>query len=243
MKRMLRPLIACALLAVAVSAPLAATGASGADARAELERARAGVVTTARDYRESLVRLLPFREDAVRRATLALATRRRLLESGAVARRDVDAAESALDAANAALVATHQEIADADRLLAEALVLERLRPPPTGQTTVTTALISYHGAAPWSLARVDTVQRFFADRFGRALPISALGQTPVHDRLGFDHRNALDVAVHPDSVEGRALIAWLRAHGLSFLAFRGAVTGEATGAHVHIGEPSPRRAG
>jgi hypothetical protein len=39
------------------------------------------------------------------------------------------------------------------------------------------------------------------------------------------------------------LIAWLEREGVSFLAFRGAVRGEATGAHVHVGEPSPRRAG
>jgi len=65
----------------------------------------------------------------------------------------------------------------------------------------------------------------------------------VHDQLGFDHRNALDVAVHPDSPEGKALMAWLRSEGVSFLAFRGPVSGEATGAHVHVGEPSPRRAG
>jgi hypothetical protein len=57
-----------------------------------------------------------------------------------------------------------------------------------------------------------------------------------------DHRNALDVAVHPDSSEGQALMTWLRTHGLSYLAFRAAVSGESTGAHVHIGEPSPRRA-
>jgi hypothetical protein len=43
--------------------------------------------------------------------------------------------------------------------------------------------------------------------------------------------------------EGRALIAWLQRQGVSFLAFRGPVRGTATGAHVHIGEPSPRRAG
>src|SRR5437764_663178 len=72
--------------------------------------------------------------------------------------------------------------------------------------------------------------------------VSAARQTPAHDRLGLDHRNAMDVAVHPDSPEGQALMTWLRAQGVSFLAFRGAITGEATGAHVHIGEPSPRRA-
>ena len=75
---------------------------------------------------------------------------------------------------------------------------------------------------------------------GRPLPVSAFGQTPAHDDLGFDHRNALDVAVHPDSPEGQALMTWLRGEGISFLAFRNAVAGEATGAHVHVGEPSSR---
>jgi len=31
-------------------------------------------------------------------------------------------------------------------------------------------------------------------RFGRSLLVSAFGQTALHDRKGFDHRNALDVA-------------------------------------------------
>jgi hypothetical protein len=70
--------------------------------------------------------------------------------------------------------------------------------------------------------------------------VSALGQTAVHNRLGFDHRNAADVAVHPDSPEGRALLDHLRALGVPFLAFRGAVAGASTGAHVHVGAPSPR---
>ena len=34
---------------------------------------------------------------------------------------------------------------------------------------------------------------------------------------------------------------WLRAQGVSFLAFRAARAGVATGAHLHVGEPSPRR--
>src|SRR6266436_174800 len=75
-----------------------------------------------------------------------------------------------------------------------------------------------------------------------ALPISAYGQTPIHDKLGFDHRNAVDVAVHPDTAEGRSVMDWLRRAGLSFIAFRGAVAGAATGAHIHVGEPSQRLA-
>ena len=82
----------------------------------------------------------------------------------------------------------------------------------------------------------------FSERFGHPLPVSAFGQTPVHDELGFNHRNALDVAVHPDTPEGQALMTWLRGERISFVAFRQAVTGKATGAHVHVGEPSSRLA-
>jgi hypothetical protein len=115
------------------------------------------------------------------------------------------------------------------------------RPAP-GETQERPALIRYAGSGSrWSLAAVPALGRFFAGRFGRPLPISALGQTTAHDRLGFDHHNAVDVAVHPDSAEGRALMTHLRAHGIPFLAFRAARTGIATGAHVHVGEPSARR--
>jgi hypothetical protein len=243
MSRMKRPRLALTFALLALMAPLAARGGPPGDAGRDLERARADVVTASREYRASLDRVLPFREDAVRRADAALETRRRLLESGGVARRDVTTAEAAVKAAQAALDDTRREIAEAERLVAEAVAAESLPPLPTGQTVATAGLIQHHGPGPWSLAHVDSLQRFFTRRFGRTLPISAFGQTAVHDRLGFDHRNALDVAVHPDSAEGRALIAWLRSEGVSFLAFRGPVSGEATGAHVHVGEPSPRRAG
>jgi len=196
----------------------------------------------AREYRVSLGNLLPFREAAVARARETLATRQQLAEQGLVARREIEVAEQALATAQAALAATQAEIGEAERMVAEAeaaAILASLPPARPGVLTVTPTLLRFHGPRPWSL---PSLERFFTERFHRALPVSALGQTAVHDRLGFDHRNALDVAVHPDSAEGQALMAWLRTQGVSFLAFRGPVAGEATGAHVHIGEPSPRRA-
>ena len=92
----------------------------------------------------------------------------------------------------------------------------------------------------WSIANAGLVQSFFANRFGRTLPISAYGQTELHNRLGFDHRNSVDVAVNPDSSEGQAIIGYLRQQGIPFLAFRGAIPGVATGPHIHIGLPSHR---
>jgi hypothetical protein len=209
-------------------------------------RAASDAATAAREYRESLATVLPFREDAVLRARTTLDKRRQLAAEGLVARRDAVAAEDALATAEAALVSTQAEIAQADRMLAEAeaaAVLASMPPPALGAVDVTPTLVRFRGPREWSLTQlVGQIGTFFAERFRRALPVSALGQTPAHDRLGFDHRNALDVAVHPDSPEGQALIAWLRARGVSFLAFRGRVAGEATGAHVHVGDPSPRRA-
>jgi hypothetical protein len=129
-------------------------------------------------------------------------------------------------------------------MLVEAQALGRLAalPPPAfpENERAIPEVAEYRGAGPWSLGQVESLEQFFVGRFGRPLPVSALGQTPTHDRLGFDHRNAVDVAVHPDSVEGRALLAHLRGRGIPFLAFRGPRAGVSTGAHVHVGSASPR---
>jgi hypothetical protein len=92
----------------------------------------------------------------------------------------------------------------------------------------------------WSLGGLGDVQSFFFSSFGRSLPTSAVGQSGTHNRFNYDHRNAVDVALHPDSAEGRALIGYLQSRGIPFLAFRGAIAGVATGAHIHIGSPSHR---
>jgi hypothetical protein len=41
-------------------------------------------------------------------------------------------------------------------------------------------------------------------------------------------------------VEGRELMSYLRKTGIPFIAFRGRVPSMSTGAHIHIGRPSPR---
>ena len=98
-------------------------------------------------------------------------------------------------------------------------------------------------SAPWSIKEAPNIKKYFFQTFGHNLPVSALGQTPTHDRLRFDHRDAMDVALHPDSVEGRALISQLRRSGVPYIAFRSATIGASTGAHIHIGRPSRRMAG
>ncbi|MGZ8464742.1 MAG: hypothetical protein ACXWXT_04305, partial [Candidatus Binatia bacterium] len=72
--------------------------------------------------------------------------------------------------------------------------------------------------------------------------ITALGQSDTHNRLRFDHRDSMDIGLHPDSGEGRALAGFLRKSGIPFVAFRSAIPGAATGPHIHIGRPSGRLA-
>ncbi len=97
-----------------------------------------------------------------------------------------------------------------------------------------------HGGGRWKLSDANLVKDFFMEKFNRPLPLSAFGQSDLHTRWGWDHRNGMDVGLHPDSSEGRALIAFLREKSIPFLAFRSAIPGVATGPHIHVGNPSPR---
>jgi hypothetical protein len=231
---------------VTALALLVAQAASGAD---PLAASRSELIGAIKSYRAALERLMEFHLAAVTRAAAEVDKRRDLLARGIVSRLEFEQSERALEAAEAKATGTRREIVVADQSLAEALIEPPpIRPaPPTRRPLPeperyegTSLFVHYRGPARWSLAEAPKVQDFFARRFGRPLPVSAFGQTPVHDRLGFDHRDAIDVAVTPDSLEGSALMGFLRGAGISFMAFRGAVPGEATGAHVHIGAPSRR---
>ena len=202
------------------------------------------VVAAIEAYRATLEELLPMRERDLARAIRLREQRREFLERSVVSRREFVETETAVATAERMLDDTRLALGAAADAMAEASTaraLVDLRPLGPGVYEQDAALIRYNGAAVWSL-KPDTakLRQFFASRFGRPLPVSALGQTPLHDRIGFDHRDALDVAVHPDSAEGRALIDHLRAAGIPFIASRNAVPGSATGAHIHVGQPSPR---
>lgn len=95
-------------------------------------------------------------------------------------------------------------------------------------------------AARWRITDADRIQKFYLSKFNRPLPLSALGQSELHTRWGLDHRNGMDVGLHPDSVEGRTLINFLRDQEIPFLVFRGPVPRVATGPHIHIGNASSR---
>lgn len=96
----------------------------------------------------------------------------------------------------------------------------------------------YAGSGMFTVAERAAVQSAFEARFRKALPVSADGETAVHRAFGFDHRGRVDVALTPDSTEGLWLRDYLTMHRIPFFAFRSAMAGQATGAHIHIGPPS-----
>ena len=224
----------------AVSAPRMTT----AQPVNKLEKAASDVIAATLNYRAALERVLAvYERDLARRAELA-ELRQDLFEREVLSRREYEDSQRAQAEAQKSVDETKAALVEADRMLTEARMAEalaRLVPLPRGSYEETAGLARFNGVAPWSLvADTPRLRRFFQERFGRILPVSAYGQTALHDRMGFDHRNALDLAVHPDSPEGRGLMAHLRVLGIPFIAAWGAIPGSASGAHIHVGQPSPR---
>jgi hypothetical protein len=196
------------------------------------------------EYRATLQRLLPLQERELAATIKRREERRHLLASDIISRKEFEESEAAVERVKEKVEETRRAMVEADRALAEATTaraLAGLPPLRPGGFEQRAGLIRFNGIAAWSL-KTDTpkLQQFFLTRFGRPLPISSYGQTPLHDRMGLDHRDALDVAVHPDSPEGRALMEHLRAAGIPFIAAWTAVPGATSGAHIHVGQPSPR---
>jgi hypothetical protein len=209
----------------------------------QLEKLAADTARALEKYRATLEPVLEIYERELARQTELAQLSQELFERGALSAEELQQSRRALAAAQKDVRDTRRDRAEADRMLTEARIAEvvRLRPLKPGGYEETPGLVRFNGPASWSLSG-DTpkLQRFFAEQFGRALPISAFGQTALHDRMGFDHRHALDVAVHPDGPEGRALMAYLRASGIPFIAAWGAIPGSSSGAHIHVGQASPR---
>lgn len=169
--------------------------------------------------------------------------RRKLFQEGQISKDEVVESERLFVAAVQRLHALRESVNESDIAITEAVLGEKVaRMPvlPVNGYSETAELARFNGGFKWSLKEAPRIEKYFSQTFGRSLPIGAKGQSQTHDRFGFDHRDAMDVALHPDSAEGKALISQLRKSGIPFIAFRGAVPGVSTGPHIHIGKPSGR---
>jgi hypothetical protein len=202
------------------------------------------LIQSTQDYKASIEKLIGFHQQDIEKQTEKLKKRQELYKAGIIARRELEEVEAELNNTRNKLTNLEKELAEADNLLVEAEAAKdlALNPPLPNAPSyrVSAGIIRYSGFTQWSLQDSPVVQKFFQNRFGKGLPITAYGQSPTHDRLGFDHRNCMDVGVNPESEEGQALISFLRSSGIPFQAFDRAIAGSSTGPHIHIGKPSAR---
>jgi vacuolar-type H+-ATPase subunit I/STV1 len=213
---------------------------------------RTSLIDASHEYKSSAQQLAQLQEDEIKKASEKLEQLRQLVADGLVARIELDQGEQALDAIKAKLAATKTQISNSEQLIAQ-IEAERRAKSETPSLAARSAsqkpvsyaaptILRYRGSTSWSIVNLSGIEAFFFERFGHFLPTSAVGQSATHDRLGLDHRNAVDVALHPDSIEGKALVNYLQSQGIPFLAFRGPIPGVATGPHIHIGNASHRLA-
>jgi hypothetical protein len=204
-----------------------------------------------REYKADLEKLVAIYEADAKQAEGRLQKMKELCAQGLITRRELETSEDAAARAREKYVDAQAQAKGADVQLAEALIeVEaeetapklRVSPAPRAVSGLvhTTAYIRYGGGGGWSLSEAGAIKQFFMLKFGRPLPIDVFGQSPLHDRWGYDHRNAMDIGLNPDSTEGHALMEYLRANGVPFTAFHFAIPGVATGPHIHVGLPSHR---
>ncbi|HEV2884733.1 MAG TPA: hypothetical protein VGW36_07745 [Pyrinomonadaceae bacterium] len=243
-------------LFVAVTPALALAQAGNATAaqskeatKNELAQTRSDLLVATGTYKASAQEVVRFQEQELEAATKKLEQLRQLVADGLVARNELSAGEQEVAAVTARLEETKKQIAASDDLVAQVkkaeelektLARQRASQAALARKLVTPTSLRYNGLNGWALSNIGSVQSFFVSTFGKPLPISTLGQSATHNAMRWDHRNAVDVGIHPDSVQGKALLAFLQSKGIPFLAFRGAIPGVSTGPHIHIGYPSSR---
>lgn len=215
--------------------------------QSELAKLREEFIKATSEYKASLGKLLPFHENELKRAEEKLEVSRKLLAEGLVPRAQVEENEHAVALAKQKIAETNRQLASAEAQIAGVLAENAANEEINKNLSLakqrlvrTAAFTRYTGVGGWNIGEAWKIQRFFSDTFKRQLPIAVFGQGAIHDRWRLDHRNAMDIQLHPDGVEGRALLDFLQKNGVPYLAFRSAIPGTATGPHIHIGRPSHR---
>ena len=99
----------------------------------------------------------------------------------------------------------------------------------------------YEGGSAFGEADLEAMGQAFSKIWGTPMPVSTRGESAVHRSMGFDHTGRFDVALSPSQPQGVWARHYLTAKHVTFFAFRSAVPGKATGAHIHIGPASTRR--
>jgi len=215
--------------------------------QSELIKLREEFVKATNDYKASLEKLLAIYEANVKKAEEKVTVSKRLLAEGLIAKAQAEESEHALALEKQKVAETRRQMTNADAQIAGVLVetaaddeIAKNLKLAKKSLIRTSAFTRYTGSGGWNLSDAWKIQRFFSDTFNKQLPIAVFGQGAIHERWRLDHRNAMDIQLHPDGVEGRTLLVFLQKNGVPYSAFRSAIPGTATGPHIHIGRPSHR---
>lgn len=216
-------------------------------ASSELEQLRKQYIETTKEYKASLEKLIDLYKASVKKAEVRRDKSKELFNEGLISRTQFEESEQALADEQLKIAGVQNQMKGAETQISQTLLemegekeIARLRLKPKGGLIQTTSFIRYTGAGSWAISQAGKLEMFFQQTFKRPLPIAVFGQGAIHNRWHLDHRNAMDVSLHPDGAEGQALIDFMRRNGIPFSAFRGAIPGVATGPHIHIGRPSSR---
>jgi hypothetical protein len=231
---------------------LSALVEAGAAPRAELEKAEAALADAndqaylrrtlyGTDLTEEQVEdMIAASERRLERRRDAVESARKLVNEGVLSRLSLTPYLEELDLARKELDLAMSR-AKLTRELAEMARLEQAAEEEQRSAATTTPLADrFDGIGRFTASDLARLSSEFEQRFSRPLPISALGETAVHRSMGFDHRDRVDVAVHPDLPEGVWLLRYLESQRIPYFAFRRALPGKATGPHIHIGPASNR---
>ena len=119
--------------------------------------------------------------------------RRKLFQEGQLGKEQVVEAEKTFVAALRRVHEMRHSVDETDIAITEAVLGEqviRLPAIPENGFSETAELARFNVGFKWSLKEAPRLEKYFSQLFGRRLPVTALGQTATHNRLGFDHRDA-----------------------------------------------------
>jgi hypothetical protein len=168
---------------------------------------------------------------------------RKLVDAGVIARGELGALQEELGARQMTLNLANFRAKLIDEIIASAqreTEPEQSAKAPSPAPDNGGVMVHFEGDGQISIADIHRIEAAYESQFHKALPISAYGETSAHRALGFDHRGRVDVAVNPDQAEGLWLRTYLEKNDIPYYAFRAAIPGKATGAHIHIGPGSAR---
>lgn len=165
--------------------------------------------------------------------------RQKLLEMGIIAKAEMNSVNTELETRRhvvdlardrVRLVETQRQMAHEEESLERAMDSVASRK----------AMLKFDGSGHFDKNDFEAIATGFEQQFHYPLPVTARGQTALHQSLRLDHHGKIDVGLNPEEPEGIWLRHFLEDHQIPYIAFRAAVPGSATAPHIHLGTASTR---